>query len=81
MKTWLRILCALLCAALICGMPFYLSSPVMLQEAKDTLVNENEEEDEGESLDFGRLLFSSAAAEEEFVMEETDEEDPFAEKK
>ena len=80
MKTWLRILCALLCAALICGMPFYLSAPMMIQEAKDTLLNEDEEEDEGESLDFGRLLFPSAAAEEEFVMEETDAEDPFAEK-
>ena len=80
MKTWLRILCALLCVALICGMPFYMSAPMMIQGAKDTLLNEDEEEDEGESLDFGRLLFPSAAAEEEFVMEETDAEDPFAEK-
>ena len=41
MKTWLRILCALLCAALICGMPFYLPAPMMIQEAKDTLLNED----------------------------------------
>jgi len=80
MKTWLRILCVVLCAAFICGMPFFLSSPVMVQEAKDELLKDGDDEDEGESLDFGRLFFSFAAAEEEFVMEATDEEDPFAPK-
>lgn len=79
MNKFVRILCALLCAAFIVSMPFFLSAPNMIQEAKDELLNNVEEEDEGEELDFGRLLFASAMAEDGFVMEETDEEDLFAE--
>ena len=56
MKTWLRILCALLCAALICGMPFYLSAPMMIQEAKDTLLNEDEEEDEDDEASLSLIM-------------------------
>ena len=79
MKAFLRILCAVLCAAFIVSMPFFLSAPNMIQEAKDELLNDGEEEDEGEELDFGRLFFPSAMAEDGFVMEETDEEDLFSE--
>ena len=82
MKIILRIICALLCVAVIAGMPFFLAAPMMVQEAKDVYSeDEDEEEDEGIELDFGRLFFPSALAEEfveeEFVLEETDGEDLF----
>ena len=81
MKLILRILCALLCVAIIAGMPFFLAAPMLVQEAQDTYSDEEaDEEDEGLELDFGKLFFSSAMAE-GFAMEETDEEDPFAEPK
>ncbi len=64
MKLPVRIFLALMCAALIVSMPFFLSSPTMLYEAQEMMMEENEEGEEEESLDFGRLFFSSAIAEE-----------------
>ena len=74
MKLILRILCALLCVAIIAGMPFFLAAPMLVQEAQDIYSDEEEDEEgEGLELDFGKLFFGSAMAE-EFAMEETDEE-------
>lgn len=80
MNTALRFFCALLCAAMIAGMPFFLSSPCMLQEVQDEILyaEEDGEEEDYDTVDFSRLFVSSAAAESGFVMETTDEEDPFA---
>ena len=81
MKTIIRILCTVLCAALLLSMPFFLSSPPMLQEVKDEIIfaeEGNEDEEDYDTVDFSRLFFSSAMAE-EAGMEATDEEDPFAE--
>ena len=79
MKLTIRILCALLCAAFIVVIPFFLSSPPMLHEARDLLNKENED-DEDEDLDFGGILFPSAIAEdfseESFSMEDEEIEDP-----
>ena len=66
---------------MIACMPFFLSSPSVVQEAQDELLysdDGNEYEDEYDTVDFSRFFFSSALAEEEFLMEATDEEDPFA---
>ena len=65
MKTLLRILLSLLCAAIVLSMPFFLSSPNMLGEVKASMMEDSDEEEdeEGEEIDFGRLLFASAAAE------------------
>ena len=63
---------ALLCAAMILTMPFYLSAPNMLNDVKMELMGDGEDE-----IDFGRLLFSSARAEEDLI-EETLEEGEFA---
>lgn len=66
MKMPVRILLLLLCAALIVCMPFFLSSPTLLYEAEMEFYDEEEDEEEDDSsLDFGRLFFSSAVAEEE----------------
>ncbi len=81
MKTVLRFLSALLCALLIAGMPFFLSSPSMLQEAQDEILYIDDDYEDGEeydTVDFSRLFFSAAMAEEASAMEATDEEDPFA---
>ena len=64
MKLPVRILLGLLCAALIISMPFFLSSPSMLSEAREALTDSQEEEDDGVDLDFGRLFLSAAMAEE-----------------
>ena len=81
MKLTVRILCALLCAAFIVGIPFFLSSPPMLQEARD-LLNEESEDDDEEDLDFGRIFFPAAmaedASEEAFAMDDEDIADPLA---
>lgn len=77
MKTPLRILVAVLCAALIVCMPFILSSPSLLNDAQEAYLEDREDEEEGEELDFGRLFFSGAIAEEEFSMEDEDVEDLF----
>ena len=78
MKTPLRILVAVLCAALIACMPFILSSPSLLNDAQEAYLEDREDEEEGEELDFGRLFFSGAIAEEEFSMEDEDVEDLFS---
>ena len=69
MKTPLRILLSLLCAAIVLSMPFFLSSPNMLGEVKASMMEDSDEEEdeEGEEIDFGRLLFASAAAEDLIV--------------
>lgn len=81
MKIFVRILCALICAAFIVSMPFFISSPVILPEAQEEILFSEEGDEDGDdydTVDFSRLFFSVAMAEEEFVMEATDEEDPFA---
>jgi len=72
MKMPVRVFLVLLCAAVIFMMPFVLSAPNMLNDIKMELMNDDEEE-----IDFGRLLFGSAMAEDE-LEEETLEEGEFA---
>ena len=72
MKLPVRILLVLLCAAIIVAMPFVISSPNMLNDIKMELMNDGEEE-----IDFGRLIFASARAEDE-LEEETLDEGEFA---
>ena len=72
MKMPVRILLILLCAALILALPFTVSSPNMLNDIKMELMNDEGDEDE---IDFGRLLFSAARAEEESEAEEDDSDD------
>ena len=72
MKLPVRILLALLCAAIILAIPFAISSPNMLNDVKMELMNDGEEE-----IDFGRLLFASAMAEDE-LEEETLEDGEFS---
>ncbi len=60
MKMPVRILLILLCAALIIALPFAVSAPNMLSNVKMELMNG---EDDGEEIDFGRLFFSAACAE------------------
>lgn len=68
MKMPVRILLVLMCAALILAIPFAVSSPNMLNDVKMELMNNGEDE-----IDFGRLLFSSACAEDELEEEVFDE--------
>ena len=72
MKLPLRILLVLLCAAVILAMPYVISSPNILNDIKMELMNDGEDE-----IDFGRILFSSAMAEDE-LEEETLDEGEFA---
>ena len=78
MKLPVRIFLALLCAALIVSMPFFLSSPTMLPEAQEEFVDNtrdnNEDDDEDGEIDFGRLLFSAAYAEDELVAEDIEQD-------
>lgn len=70
MKMPVRILLILLCAALILVLPFTVSAPNMLSNVKMELMNEDDDEEE---IDFGRLLFASACAEEaEEIYEDED---------
>ena len=69
MKLPVRILLILLCAALIIALPFTVSAPNMLNVVKMELMTEGDDEDE---IDFGRLLFSAAKAEEETAEAEDD---------
>lgn len=62
MKTPVRILLIILCAAMIILLPFIVSSPNMLNDVKMELMNDEDDEDE---IDFGRLFLSTAIAEEE----------------
>jgi exopolysaccharide biosynthesis protein len=65
MKLPVRILIALLCAVVILAMPFVLSGPNLLDHTKQQLMNEDSEDEEGEEIDFGRLFFSTAYAEDD----------------
>ena len=70
MKLPVRILLMILCAAIILAMPFMISSPNMLNDIKMELMNEGNDEEE---VDFGRIFFSSAKAEDELEEETIDE--------
>ncbi len=72
MKMPVRVFLVLLCAAIIAMMPFAISSPNMLNDIKMELMNDGEDE-----IDFGRLIFNSAMAEDE-LEEETLDEGEFA---
>ena len=72
MKQPVRMVLWVLCAALILSAPFLISSPAMLSEVKWNLMDQMDGED-GEELDIGRLLFSSAKAEDELIEEVTEE--------
>ena len=65
MKLPTRILLAVLCAAFLLSMPYFVSSPHMLDEVRADY-SEWEEEDSG----LMRLLISGARAEEELIVEE-----------
>ena len=69
MKMPLRILLILLCAAMILIIPFTVSSPNLLNDVKMELMNDGEDE-----IDFGKLFFSGAMAE-EAPDEEVEEEE------
>ena len=74
MKMPIRILLILLCAAMILLIPFTVSSPNLLNDVKMELMNDGEDK-----IDFGKLLFPGAMAEEmteEVEEEELDEEKP-----
>ena len=75
MKMPLRILLILLCAAIIIIIPFTVSSPNLLNDVKMELMNDGEDE-----IDFGKLFFTGAMAEEapdeEVEEEELDEDKP-----
>ena len=58
MKMPLRILLILLCAAMILIIPFTVSSPNLLNDVKMELMNDGEDE-----IDFGKLIFPGAMAE------------------
>ena len=68
MKTSIRIAVLALCAALILALPFTVSSPAMLGEAKWMVLEDMESGEEAEDEDawdeLARLLFPSARAEE-----------------
>ena len=72
MKMPVRVFLVVLCAAIIAMMPFAISSPNMLNDIKMELMNDGEDE-----IDFGRLIFNSAMAEDE-LEEETLDEGEFA---
>ena len=75
-----RIVLCVLCGLLILAAPFLISSPAMLSEVEWEL-RETLDTEEGEELDLGRMLFSSACAEEtagsedELIEETWDETD------
>lgn len=66
MKMPVRILLILLCAAMILALPFAVSSPNLLNDVKMVLMNDGEDE-----IDFGRILFSCAKAEEDEPADDT----------
>ncbi len=71
MKQPVRMVLWVLCAVLILSAPFLISSPAMLSEVKWNLMDQMDGED-GEELDIGRLLFSSAKAEDKLIEEVTE---------
>ena len=92
MKTT-RVLLTVLCVALILSMPFFLSSPIKPtpakgsqereEQIKEQVQNAPSEDEDSEVIDFSRLFFSSACAEdampadEEVIVEEIVEGFPF----
>ena len=72
MSRTVQIILWVLCAVMILSAPFLISSPAMLSEVKADLMEQLDDAD-SEELDFGRLLFSSALAEEELIEEVTDD--------
>ena len=79
MKLPVRILLSVLCAALIICMPFVISSPSILPVQEETTLNDIEDDDEGEELDFGRIFisvsFADEAADEQVITEDIDLEE------
>ena len=70
-----RIVLCVICGLLILAAPFLISSPRLLSEVKWELMEQlNTEEEEELELDLGRILFSSARAEEDDLIEETVED-------
>lgn len=63
MKLPLRLFLIIICAVMIVCLPFLLTSPSMLHEAEELFLNDVDDE-EGETLDFGRVFLPAAAAEE-----------------
>ena len=74
MKLPIRVFLAMMCAALIVSIPFFLSSPTMLPEAQEELVDRQKDDDDGVELDFGRLLIPAAMAEETLIAEDLAEQ-------
>ena len=72
MKLPVRIILIALCAVIIAGMPFFISSPSLLHEAAEEWQDNGDGDDEGIALDFGKIFLSSAAAEEEFFFESSE---------
>ena len=78
MSKGLRMILWVLCVVMILSAPFLISSPAMLSEVKRDMMEQMDEE-EGEELDFSRILFGSARAEDpDAVEEEIVEDDPEA---
>ena len=84
MKLWVRIILTILSISLIVpmvfAMPFFISSPQILQSEKDYLAQPADsdpeggedidfEDDDAETIDFGKLFFSSAYAEDEVIVQ------------
>ena len=65
-----RIVLWILSAVMILSAPFLVSSPAMLSEVKWDLMEQMDDEEEIE-LDIGRMLFSTARAEDDELIEET----------
>jgi len=70
MKTPIRILLAVLCAAIIVSMPWFVSAPHMLDEVRTEYSDWGEEEEDGEESGLLRLLIPSARAEDDLIIEE-----------
>ena len=54
MKLPVRIILIALCAVIIAGMPFFISSPSLLHEAAEEWQDNGDGDDEGIALDFGK---------------------------
>ena len=70
MKFPVRVILAVMCIVLIASIPFFLSSPYMLPDAQEELVDNGQENEDEIVLDFGRLFLSSAMAEEDLEVED-----------
>ena len=79
MRLPFRIFLILLCALLIVSMPFFLSSPTAVYVNHEESLEDETETDEGEELDFGRLFFPGALAEQtDSALEVSEADDPFS---